>query len=311
VIEAEGEAQWRRYEEIERLVFRTIGRAHEDDSAGARLEQPSGLEDPELAPYLSAERSLWKVDYERAARIFADLHRDDPRSPLATAGLVFLLMAGSERIAALTDIAARWPRLQRPRFYAGGSHIADGRYAEAVEVLQRCTVLAPEDPLAWLHLSAARLGAGDLRGAVDAAEDALRAGRGSFVARRSAAHLLYRAGRKRRAFRVAFETARRTPGPRAWLLPLTLPLQISRRLWLVAVVIASVLLGLGKSPGPEFRWWALALGFGLGALMLAADFSSDNPGQRQRFRRFARKRERLRDELGLAGRPGSDPGRVR
>lgn len=225
---------------------------------------------------------------------------------MATAGLVFLFVSRSERIAALTEIAAQWPTLQRPHFYLGAMHLGDGRYAEAAEALEQCTVMAPEDPLAWLSLSAAFTGAGDRRRAADAAEGALRAAPGSFRTRRSVAQLLYRAGRRRRALRIAAETARRTLGFRAWLLPLTLPLQTSRPMWLVAVVVASVLLGLGKTPGPEFRWWALAAGFALGGLIMAAEFSSDTAGQGRRLKRFARSRDRLREELGLPDklRPG-------
>jgi hypothetical protein len=63
------------------------------------------------------------------------------------------------------------------------------------------------------------------------------------------------------------------------------------------VVLASVLLGVGKTPGPEFRWWALAAGFALGGLLVAAQFSTDAAGQRLRLKRFVRARERLRDEL--------------
>jgi tetratricopeptide (TPR) repeat protein len=286
VVGAEAEPQ--RYEEIQHRLFQEIG-----------LGQGGGG-DALFGLYLSAERSVWRVDYERAARSLVRVLERDAGSPLAAAGLVFLFTHGYDRIAALSEISARWPRLQRPRFYVGAAHFVDGRYPEAGDAVERCTVLAPEDPLAWLHLSTALLRAGDRRGAVHAAEAALRAGPGSFLTRRSATHLLCRAGRRRRAFRVAAETARRTPGLRAWLLPLTLPLQISRRAWWVAVAVASVLLGLGKAPGLEFRWWALAVGFSVGALLLAADFSSDNGGQRSRYKKFVRRRDRLRDELGVS-----------
>jgi tetratricopeptide (TPR) repeat protein len=295
------DADSRRYEETERLTFQTLGLPHDE---AARLEEARGRQDPLWVLYLSAERSLWKVEWEQAARSFAEVLRRDPGSPLAVAGLVYLF--SSERIAGLTEIAARWPTLERPLLYLGWSHLADGRYEEAATVLERCTVMAPEDPLAWLQLSAALIEVGDRRKAADAAEGALRAGPDSFRTRRSAAHLLYRAGRRRRALRVAAETARRTPEIRAWLLPLTLPLQVSRPLWLVVVILASVLLGAGKAPGPEFRWWALAAGFAVGALLVAASFSSDSTGQTRRSKRFVRARERLRDELDLPDGYGPD-----
>jgi len=113
---------------------------------------------------------------EAARAIYAALHRARPDDLEAALALAEVDLARREPAAAgavlrpLLANLGRYPIPGRSRIYhlLGAAHLAAGEVAEAVAALTRATRLAPLEAPAWLDLSRALEGAGDLEGAQEA-----------------------------------------------------------------------------------------------------------------------------------------------
>jgi tetratricopeptide (TPR) repeat protein len=198
---------------------------------GAAMEElgslaPEGVDAETWELYAAGEISRAAGNPSGAMSYLQAALARDPESPVAQSAWFFLTLAGEPRISSLRDLVARWPELERPRFYLGLSLATEYRYEEAARLLRACVDDIPQDLQAWFYLGHSMRRMGDKKGAGGAARQVRELAR-SFTWRRSAAQQLLQSGFYAEAFKTSFEAAREFRSLRARLLPWTLLIQVN------------------------------------------------------------------------------------
>jgi hypothetical protein len=231
------------------------------------LSEPNGLRMAEAeGGYVLADLLCSKSRYRGAAETTVTALRRQPDSPLLRSLYLALLEEDdATREAELRKIADAWPQLDRPRFYLALTLRSTKLGAqEAAGLLGEILARRPSEPQTLLAYADALGMAGDAEAQRDALMRlAATAPRASFAA--AAASRLLELHRFKEGFRVVRDAARRIPGWRAKILPLSVPVQV----WSPAsgVILGLLITSAYRSFGSPTFWLLAAISVAFGALL--------------------------------------------